>query len=306
MSSQAVRKELEEERSGTSGANDDLLRRHSAMSEEARREVYGLLGTISRDDLELPILPSNARDALALAVAPDPELSAIRRVIESDPLMAGRLMAAANSGLYAGNGMVSSLRAALQRLGVQTLQELLMRVVTEAHAFGDATDGRLATLRRHSLLTAHVSKKLCAELDVDADYAFACGLFHDVGQSIMIELLSRHRPARVGIEHDAELLDVLHPVAGERILAAWNLPPAIVEVALQHHAYGSPNDPGGYSYMANLVAVADRIAYCVGVGDWPADNEYFAYTALEDLQLEPERCGQLMQWAESIIPELGD
>ena len=304
MTSQAARDEPEQEREVPAVREDDLLRRHCALSEERRREVYGLLSTIVRDDLKLPILPANAQDALALAVAPDPEMSAIKKVIESDPLMAGRMMAAANSALYAGHGMVNSLRAALARLGVKSLQELLMRVVTEAHAFGDATDGRLATLRRHSLLTAHVTKKLCVELEVDAEYAFACGLFHDVGQSIMIELLRRHRPTGLSDHHDDELLDVLHPVAGERILAAWNLPPLIVEVALYHHAYGSPNDPGGYSYMSNIVAVADRIAYCVGVGDWPADNEYFAYTALEDLQLAPERCGQLMQWAESIAPEL--
>ncbi|TPV92740.1 MAG: HDOD domain-containing protein [Myxococcales bacterium FL481] len=283
---------------------EERLPGRSDRWEQARREVYRTLTTLGPQDLKLPVLPTLARDALALAMQPSPSMLEVSKLVEADPVMAGRFMAAANTAMYAGDTLVNSVHVAVRRLGDTVVQELLLRLVAEAHALGDGSDARLARLRRHSLLTAHLSSKLCAELDIEAGYAFACGLFHDIGQAVMLAVLARSRPTRVGPEHDDELLAVLHPLAGERLLAGWDLPPRIIDAALHHHAYGSPNDPGGYSHIGNLVAVADRIAYCVGVGEWPADNEYFAYTALEDLQLEPERCGQLMQWAEAVAAQL--
>ncbi|MEE9385814.1 MAG: HDOD domain-containing protein [Nannocystaceae bacterium] len=289
-------------------ASDPADSRHLAN----RPLVVGeLREEIESGDLPMPVLPSNAREALGLALESEPDIREIMRVVERDPALAARIMEAANSALHGGHGLVTSVRSALQRLGVATIQELLMRAVMESQSSEGRNEARLEVLRRHSLLTAHLTKHLAAKLGGNADYAFACGLFHDLGHSLVLALLQRNCQQYLPREESMGLCDMLHSVAGERLLSAWDLPPLIVEAARTHHDYGSPDDPLAYSYMGNLVAAADRILYCSEFAAEPepeheaqAEAEAGALEALGHLGLGPETLGELREWVQKLIDGL--
>ena len=284
--------------------HNDLFSRHVNLEESTIQLVHQLLAEVCHPDLKLPILPKTAQEALHLSNDPNVTLIQLRKAIEADALIAARMMAMANSALYCSIGQTSSLQAALARLGMDNIRRTLMTAVLESHILGGSASRRLDILRQHSILVAYVSQKLCEEIKLDSEYAFLCGLFHDIGQPILLSLLPKVAGDQSTSAEQHELVDVLHGVAGQRLLSTWNLPELAGIVARRHHSYGSPKKPEGYSQMANVIAVADRVAYCVGVGEWPLDNELAAVRALEDLNFEVERCADLMDWASELKSKL--
>ena len=273
-----------------------LFGRHVEIDASTRAMILRLLQKLQDPQLKLPILPAKAQQALDIATRTDASLRELQQVIEADPLIAARVLAVGNSALYGSRSPATSLRSAVARLGGDALRSILMSVVLEAHALGGRADIRLETLRRHSLLVAHSARRLCQMLGMDDELAFMCGLFHDVGQSVLLKLLSKApREDSMGY-HEHDLIDVLHGVAGERLLMTWRLPAPAIEAAMRHHNYGERNSSAGYYPLSNAVALVDRLAYSIGVGEWPMDNETAALDAAEDLGITDVQLDSLRTW----------
>lgn len=91
----------------------------------------------------------------------------------------------------------------------------------------------MEVVRRHSIATAHISQLVANSSSIPTDYAFLCGLLHDVGMAgvllVLDELDTTLPDAAV-----ADALSDLHPSASAVIGRAWSLPPD-VQIVLAHH-----------------------------------------------------------------------
>ncbi|MCP4036810.1 MAG: HDOD domain-containing protein, partial [bacterium] len=154
---------------------DDVLLDEEEMVEK-------LLACIEAPDYQPPTLPSVAADLLSLSQQPDVDFKDVVKLLEQDSMIAGRVLKMVQSPIYSGASKLASLNDALVRLGLKTLRDLVMQIslnmrVFKSQDYGDTMD----LLRRHSMMTAHLSKVVCKYTAIEGEYAFMAGLLHDVG-----------------------------------------------------------------------------------------------------------------------------
>jgi len=235
-----------------------------AIEDEPRRDgaLVGVrervLGRLSATKARIPMLSATAAEALRLAGDPGASMKSIETVVARDPQLAGRLLGLANSSAFT-RGPVRGLGLALQRLGTGTVRDMLYQAVMECTVLR-GLDERVAVRERdHAVAVGRLARIVCGAIGFDHDYAFVCGLLHDVGRPIVRAALVDEpldEPTR------AAIVQRLHGLAGARLAEAWALPAIIREAIARHH------DPknGEYSQIGHAIAVAERLATHYGCG----------------------------------------
>ena len=156
---------------------------------------------------------------------------------------------------------------------------------------GDA--GPAAVVSTHSASVANTCRVLLQLHPLhDADALFTCGLLHDVGKLLILQV----SPAlRIGQDrdpypklltesagkHDAchelerELYGYDHAVLAGHVLRAWQIPEPIPHVVAWHHqpirAY---REGGKIGAMVAMIRLANRISYRAAAPNTPDDEEF--------------------------------
>ena len=134
----------------------------------------------------LPVFSGAARQIHEAAHADTYDVSAIERAIDSDPALAVEILRAANSAFFGGLARVTSVRAAIMRLGFTQISNLAF-LATEKSRYA-ATDPRIShtmgMLWQHASACALASEWLAKKLRYRelAEEAFLGGLMHDIGK----------------------------------------------------------------------------------------------------------------------------
>ena len=140
----------------------------------------------SRGELAFPT-NVNASIRLQEALAdPDCHVEAAAKLIQADPLLAARTVAIANSVAYNRSGTeISSVRSAVQRLGVRTLQSLVAALIVRqlGSKITDPTLKAMADqLWQHTAHVAALAQVIARRVtNVDPDTALFTGIIHEVG-----------------------------------------------------------------------------------------------------------------------------
>ena len=210
---------------------------------------------LARGTSDLPTLPRSVTEALRLARKPGLDFNEVANVAASDPPLSARIVAVANSALYARAGMprIASVRQAAVRLGTQATRDVLYQVAY-ASMFVDAPRFRdlVEATFQHGVRAARAARLLAADRGLDMDVAFLAGLLHDIGRARCWKLLARRR--NVDMASARAAVDELHTAAGAELATAWNLPEEVVEACRWHH------EPAGRSHVL-LIAAADAVAH---------------------------------------------
>ncbi|UGQ45062.1 HDOD domain-containing protein [Massilia endophytica] len=154
---------------------------------EKLKDLAAIVAEAQRGEL---VFPTSVNAALALQlVLADPDChdeEVIRKVL-AEPILAARAVALANSAVFRSNGaaLVTSVRAAVMRLGYRNLYTLAAAMVVRQ--FGAKIQDRELRAQAEQLwrYTAHVSALayvIAARVTrVDADTALFAGIMHEVG-----------------------------------------------------------------------------------------------------------------------------
>lgn len=138
--------------------------------------------------------PANVNTSLHLQQAlndPDCHIEQAARLIQADPLLAARSVAIANSVAYNRSGTeISSVRAAVQRLGIRTLQSLVAAVIVRQIG-SQVTEPSLAAkinqLWEHTAHVAALAQVIARRVThVDPDTALFAGIMHEVAGFYML------------------------------------------------------------------------------------------------------------------------
>ena len=134
---------------------------------------------LSRGTSDLPTLPRGVADALRLARKSALDFSEIEKVAGEYPPLAARLLAVANSALYAMRGVprIASVRRAAIRMGIQATRDVLYQVAY-ATMFVDAPRFRelIEATFLHGVRCAPYGRLLAGARGLDQDPAFLAGL----------------------------------------------------------------------------------------------------------------------------------
>lgn len=241
-------------------------------------------------------LPDVATELLSVTRNPKADAAAVERVVCRDPFVSAQVLSIANSAMYAPRTPVLSVRDAAVRLGMDTVRDLAMMVVTTSSMFRIAgLERQTAVLCHRAVVTAVAARKMAQVLGANTDYAFLSALLHDVGHLLMLEEAAATGILNKRVLSSSELLQVVlercghyHQEIGANACRAWKLPEATAQAAYYHHRY---LHDGKHYLAANLVAAADLVADALAVGS-PAvpldpDAPVFQTMAMKRAAVQP-------------------
>ncbi|MBK7864623.1 MAG: HDOD domain-containing protein [Archangiaceae bacterium] len=213
-----------------------------------------------------PMLPEVATDLLAMAGRADVEVAQLVKLLEKDALLAGRVLKLCNSPLYGNAEPVRSLKAAVVRMGLAELRDVVMEAslsfrVFKTTGYSEAVD----RVRLHSTAVAHLARTITRFTSFEAEYAFLCGLLHDVGYSAALVALG-DAPKGAKLRPVVDLwpaLAGLHETVSGSVATLWKLPAEVGMVLRLHHTLkvGDVVHP-----VAAIVSLAEAIAIEHGFG----------------------------------------
>jgi HD-like signal output (HDOD) protein len=226
-----------------------------------------LESTFNAPGYQPPVLPSTAIQLLEITRRPDVTFSVVAVLLKKEPLIASQVLRIAQSAVYRRASPVRSLEHAASLLGLRTLSDLFVQAALTARVFRvPGYEKPMSQLRDHSAATAIVSRLLCHETPYTDDYAFLCGLLHDVGTAACVIALAESFGAEdqrnlPPLKHFWPVICDMHEVASARLAQIWQLPPDIGVIIGHHHSLFWK---GAIHPHAAVVCVAESIATELG------------------------------------------
>jgi len=231
-----------------------------ARRDQLRRR---LATVIRRDDFEIPSLPEVAVELQRLVESSSANSNDALKVVQRDAQLSARVMRLACSPALRGAAPTTSLRDAVWRIGLRGLRDVAFAAALEQTFARGPLASRARDEAAHAFAVACGTALVARTLQISQDYAFLCGLMHDVGRLALLAALGSLSPQEQRWLHpefvDA-LLDDFHEEVGARVLERWNLPPLTHGVAARHHDIGIEDSPT--NRMRNAVAISDAAADC--------------------------------------------
>ncbi|HEY0707719.1 MAG TPA: HDOD domain-containing protein [Polyangia bacterium] len=280
-----------DDQASTAGLTEDLSRR--------------LLAHFVAPGYSPPMLPAVAVELHGLAHRRDTDAAQISAVLERDPLLAARVLKISQSAAFGGAGTITSLREAVARLGMRNLSDIAWEVAFDTRVFRSVKYGALMeSIQRHSTACAHLSRLTCSVTKIASEYAFLCGLLHDVGMAAALIAFSESQA--LGAPPESLLGPVLHACHAEAsgtVARLWKLPEDVQTVIGRHHG-GAPDEP--ISPLTSILIVADGLAGELGAGikwfnsDLDATDPVVFDTAKQALGLDDAKMSALRTEAQKL------
>ena len=252
------------------------------VSDDVRRQIKFWLDRLP------PFSPVLHRLLATIAMDPDEiSLRSLADIVETDTTIAGKVLGIANSGFYSRGQTVCSVRQAVIRLGVNRLRNILLALSINRVWGGLVIPDGFSILRfnRHALATAVLCDLLAQRLHPKgAEAAFVAGLFHDVGQLVLVSLypddymplLQELADGEELEQKERERLPFTHAEMSAEATEHWNLP-EVVQNAVRFHER-PPLAEGTRSHreftLAEILHAADQCvtAYGMCVFDAPSKD----------------------------------
>jgi HD-like signal output (HDOD) protein len=249
-----------------------------------------LLRLFASPTYQPPKLPQVALEIMELSQRPEVSFDEVSAVLEKDPLLAAKVLSIAQSAVYAPRSPILSLRQATIRLGLKTLRDLVLEAAVSMRVFRAPGYGEaMERLSRHSTATAYLLRALCRRTGIDAEYAFLCGLLHDVGlAACLLALSDEPRGGAVPYDTLGPALDDLHEEASGLVTRLWALPPQVQQLAASHHDLEVGGRP---DQLHAALIVAEALAGEQGAGMEPPGAT--AGLDLNGPELLEQACGAL-------------
>nr|WP_244754161.1 HDOD domain-containing protein [Rhodanobacter sp. B2A1Ga4] len=187
----------------------------------------------------------------------------LAKLIGRDPLMVGEIMRVTGSVHYRAAQPITSLQQAVVLLGQDGLRRVLtqhvMKPILQAHAgaFGHAAGERLW---HHAERCAHACAWLGRNSGCDAFEAYLAGIVCHAGDSAVVRLLGKMKPA--GEKAEPPSPGFLAGCAGLaarlslQLAQHWELPPRVIDALTERQAPATP----AASPLGNALSVADLLA----------------------------------------------
>jgi putative nucleotidyltransferase with HDIG domain len=249
-------------------------------------------------------VPTSVAQIFGLINDPRSGAGEFERVVRPDVGLTANLLRCANSVFYRGSREITSVKDAINRMGLRRVFEVaasasfLNTIPATLTGYGLTAEAYWT----HSVAVAVLADRIGRTVGFTyPDLAFTAGLLHDLGKVVVASFLSGS-PASppslppgglASIAVEREVLGTDHAALGEQLTARWNLPREISGAARWHH------DPDGapsatLRYLATVVQVADAAAHLFGAHRGEGLAQPMATDALERLDLEAAQVQALL------------
>ena len=197
-------------------------------------------GAVLRAGHMLPVFPTVAQRAMRLLAVEDAGFEQLEAILRTDQVLAAELLKIANSAFVGPREPITTLRRAIEHVGVETTTRVVCAVCLRP-VFASRN---LFDLWKHSIEAAEVAERFALVSErVDPGEAFLAGLVHDIGR-LAFSLLScnyqtqAQRLAEYGCQPvliEQALSGTTHAEVGAELLRAWAVPARIADAVAAHH-----------------------------------------------------------------------
>lgn len=268
-----------------------------------------LMDAINNDELILPTLPEVALQVREAAEDPDVGIGELSKVISNDAALTARIIKVVNSPLLRSSSEISDLNMAVARLGMGYTSNLAMGLAMEQmfQATSDVIDRRLREVWQRSTEIAGISHVLCRHFTrLPPDQATLAGLVHQIGILPILTYAEENGQLLNDSFTLEKVIERLHPELGQRILQAWDFPPALACVPVEHLDFDRQTPQQD---LVDIVQVALLQSYAgsehpLGKIDWTGVDAFRklglevieqSLSADEDLSASMEAATQMLQ-----------
>jgi putative nucleotidyltransferase with HDIG domain len=220
---------------------------------------------------DLPSLPLVVLDVLRTFEQDEASTGEIADKVAKDQALAAKTLRIANSSFYGLSRKVSTIQQAITVLGFDSVRTLITAAaVTNVFSCGSHGAFDFQSFWRHSIGTGLCAKIVAREKKFNQDYAFVCGLLHDIGRLVLVTRFPEQYGAvmKYRAEYDCHALDaeraVLgtdHAAVGRTLAEYWKFPLIMQKAIASHH----DPDSGEMGEIASVVHVADAVAHALGM-----------------------------------------
>ena len=225
--------------------------------------VQALAAELSGGKVELPGFPHIVMQVQRVLSDETADASRIVRVLGGEPVLAAQLMRLANSAaLNGGRPPVTDLRAAVARVGLDTVRSATIAFAMQQLRDAPALRGlekQLGVLWRHSVQVATLSFSVARRLtSVSGDTALLAGLLQGIGKLYILTRASRHRSLFADpvtyqtIEHD------WHLSIAAALLENWGIADEIVQAV--HESENFDREHRGTPNLSDVLVVATLLS----------------------------------------------
>ena len=196
----------------------------------------------------MPLLNNVAEQILPKLRRANCDLKAVGREIAGDQVLSGAVLRTVNSPMYRGVEHISTVSAAVVRIGVKALRTILLHQSVRSAIFAkhSLTKHFANVLWRRSLGDACIMRGLAGLMRTDQDDSHLIGLMHDIGSVLVLRIINdqiKTGYTPVDLNSFEYLRQQTHQEFGELIAKAWQLPPELTNLITNHHRYPAPDDP---------------------------------------------------------------
>lgn len=222
--------------------------------------VRALASAVNR----LPSIPKVHDSILTLLERPDASAREAADLVGQDPALCAKILRIVNSAFFARGQVISDLRTATVRLGLDMLRVFLL---TERASCG-LSPNRIESIQAGSLDAASLASRLVPPDQQRS--AFTAALLCDVGSLVLEQgapdevAAVREHATEFGIPlhlAEKELLGSSHADIGGYVLGLWGVPPATVDAVLSHHELGrKPSALSAGVHIAHRIVAGEPVS----------------------------------------------
>lgn len=248
---------------------------------------------IQQGNFELPPIPDVM---VQISQKIDNPTISIDEIIEciTDQILVSKILRICNSPYYGHLGHISTLKAAVVFIGLKSLMSII--TVHAMSSFSPRNAKEIKKVLQHCLVCGMIARQITRDMGGNYELAFMCGLLHDIGKTILLDMLGDYMLLP---EARDQLIEENHAEVGYLLAQKWNFGDDIKEVIRYHH---SPEQAVGYASLAEVVSLSNAMA---DLNSQPEEIMDMTFTSLELSQISVddllEQVDKLDQEAHEII-----
>jgi len=154
----------------------------------------------------------------------------------------------------------------------------LMSIVT-VHAissFSPRNDKEIKKVLQHCLVCGMIAREITRDMGGNSEQAFVCGLLHDIGKTVLLDMLSDYMLLP---DERERLIDEHHAEVGYLLAEKWNFGSDVKDVIRYHH---SPEQSVAHSALAEVINLSNAMA---DLNHQPEEITDMTFTSLELSQI---------------------
>ena len=210
---------------------------------------------LRQGEIVLPAIPSVLASLRQTVEDPRSSITDIAAIVERDSRIAVDILRVANTPQFAHLGRATNAKAAVTRLGLRHVHNLVQTIFLQGFCElrNEGIRRLLLSIWRRSVARAVAMRALCDLLDpaqgskgLNGDTAYLIGLMGDVGASLLLWVISEKATGTLtadDVQDTGAALEVVrrnHEDLGRILLERWNFEKIVPIVVASHHRDAPP------------------------------------------------------------------